>query len=64
MLCTLEGDWIDEIVGLKGVNADVAFIIAPEGEPKVELLCYKSPTGRVNTSQFRCEHYWTETHSA
>jgi len=41
----LEGDWIDDIVGLKGIVADVAFIIAPEGEPKVELLCYKSPLG-------------------
>ncbi|MEM7009612.1 MAG: VOC family protein [Thermodesulfobacteriota bacterium] len=41
----LEGDWIDDIVGLKGVNADVAFIIAPEGEPKIELLCYTSPIG-------------------
>lgn len=41
----LEGDWIDSIVGLKGVNADVAFIVAPEGEPKIELLCYKTPTG-------------------
>ena len=41
----LEGDWIDDIVGLKGVNADVAFIVAPEGDPKIELLCYKSPIG-------------------
>jgi catechol 2,3-dioxygenase-like lactoylglutathione lyase family enzyme len=41
----LEGEWIDSIVGLKGVNADVAFIIAPEGEPKIELLCYKTPIG-------------------
>ncbi len=41
----LEGDWIDSIVGLKGVDADVALIVAPEGEPKIELLCYKSPIG-------------------
>ena len=41
----LEGEWIESIVGLKGVVADVAFIVAPEGEPKVELLCYKSPIG-------------------
>jgi len=41
----LEGDWIDSIVGLKGVDADVAFIVAPAGEPKIELLCYKSPIG-------------------
>jgi catechol 2,3-dioxygenase-like lactoylglutathione lyase family enzyme len=41
----LEGDWIDSIVGLKGVVADVAFIVAPAGEPKIELLRYKSPIG-------------------
>jgi len=41
----LEGDWIDSIVGLKGVDADVAFIVAPAGEPKIELLCYNSPIG-------------------
>jgi catechol 2,3-dioxygenase-like lactoylglutathione lyase family enzyme len=41
----LEGDWVESIVGLKGVTADVAFIIAPAGEPRIELLCYKSPTG-------------------
>lgn len=41
----LEGGWIDSVAGLKGVNADVAFIVAPQGELKIELLCYKSPTG-------------------
>lgn len=41
----LEGDWIDSIVGLKGVKADVTFIVAPGGEPKIELLCYESPIG-------------------
>lgn len=41
----LEGDWVESIVGLKGVSADVAFIVAPTGEPRIELLCYKSPTG-------------------
>ena len=41
----LEGDWIDSIVGIKGVVADVVFIVAPAGEPKIELLCYKSPIG-------------------
>ncbi|MEQ9617877.1 MAG: VOC family protein [Deltaproteobacteria bacterium] len=43
----LEGDWIESIVGLKGVVADVAFIIAPAGEPRIELLCYKTPTGEA-----------------
>jgi glyoxylase I family protein len=41
----LEGDWIESIVGLKGVVADVAFIVAPAGEPRIELLCYKTPRG-------------------
>lgn len=43
----LEGDWIESIVGLKGVVADVAFIVAPAGEPRIELLCYKTPTGEA-----------------
>ncbi|MFI5322283.1 MAG: VOC family protein [Thermodesulfobacteriota bacterium] len=41
----LEGEWIESIVGLKGVVADVAFILAPSGEPRIELLCYKTPKG-------------------
>ncbi|HET7288986.1 MAG TPA: VOC family protein [Thermodesulfobacteriota bacterium] len=41
----LEGEWIESIVGLKGVIADVAFIVAPAGEPRIELLCYKIPRG-------------------
>lgn len=41
----LEGEWIDEIVGLTGVVANVSFIVAPEEEPKIELLCYKAPSG-------------------
>ncbi len=43
----LEGAWIDSIVGLKGVVADVAFIVAPAGEPRIELLCYKTPKGEA-----------------
>ena len=43
----LEGEWIEYIVGLKGVIADVAFILAPSGEPRIELLCYKTPKGEA-----------------
>ena len=42
---TLEGEWIDRIVGLKGVRGRVAYVVAPAGEPRVELLCYDSPAG-------------------
>lgn len=41
----LEGEWIDRIVGLKGVKGRVAYVVAPAGEPRIELLCYERPTG-------------------
>ena len=41
----LEGEWIDKIVGLKNVSADVAYIVASEGEPRIELLQYLRPVG-------------------
>ncbi len=41
----LEGEWIDRIVGLKGVKGQVAYVVAPAGEPRIELLHYESPTG-------------------
>jgi catechol 2,3-dioxygenase-like lactoylglutathione lyase family enzyme len=41
----LEGEWIDRIVGLKGVRGRVAYVVAPAGEPRIELLCYEHPTG-------------------
>lgn len=42
----LEGEWIDRIVGLKGVQGRVAYVVAPAGEPRIELLCYDAPCGR------------------
>lgn len=41
----LEGEWIDRIVGLRGVKARAAFIVAPAGEPRIELLEYTAPQG-------------------
>lgn len=41
----LEGEWIDHIVGLKGVKGRVAYVVAPAGEPRIELLCYEQPVG-------------------
>ena len=41
----LEGEWIESVVGLKGVEADVVYVVAPSGEPRLELLCYRSPRG-------------------
>jgi catechol 2,3-dioxygenase-like lactoylglutathione lyase family enzyme len=49
----LEGAWIDRIVGLGGVKARAAYIVAPAGEPRIELLEYEAPQGGLapETSQ-------------
>ncbi len=49
----LEGDWIDRIVGLQGVRARAAYVVAPAGEPRIELLCYESPKGEVLAANAR-----------
>jgi catechol 2,3-dioxygenase-like lactoylglutathione lyase family enzyme len=41
----LEGEWIEAIIGLKDVHANVVYVVAPAGEPRLELLCYASPGG-------------------
>lgn len=41
----LTGDWIETIVGLKGVVADVVFVQPLEGGPRIELIQYLSPQG-------------------
>lgn len=42
---TLSGEWIDRIVGLKRVKGRVAYVVAPDGEPRIELLHYEMPAG-------------------
>jgi catechol 2,3-dioxygenase-like lactoylglutathione lyase family enzyme len=41
---SISGDWIDEVVGLKGVEGDVVYLELPSG-PRIELIDYKAPTG-------------------
>ncbi|GMW00937.1 MAG: hypothetical protein AMXMBFR84_20740 [Candidatus Hydrogenedentota bacterium] len=41
----LEGAWIESIVGLKGVSADVVFVVPEGGEPRFELIQYHMPQG-------------------
>jgi catechol 2,3-dioxygenase-like lactoylglutathione lyase family enzyme len=41
----LAGEWIERIVGLKGVRAHAVFIEAPGGGPRIELLKYEAPAG-------------------
>ena len=41
----LEGKWIETIIGLETVKASVAYVVAPAGQPRLELLQYHSPIG-------------------
>jgi glyoxylase I family protein len=49
----LEGEWIDRIVGLRGVRGRVVYVVAPAGEPRIELLCYESPRGGAQADNSR-----------
>ena len=44
----MKGAWIEEIIGLKGVEGLVAFVELPGGGgPRIELLQYVTPAGVV-----------------
>ena len=43
----LEGEWIDDVIGIQGVKADVAYLVPPSGSPRVELLSFSSPPAKV-----------------
>ena len=40
---TVEGSWVDRIVGLNGVRADIAMMRAPDGHGRVELTRFHTP---------------------
>lgn len=41
----LSGDWIDAIVGLQGVSAEVVYVQPRGGGPRLELIKYHAPAG-------------------
>ena len=43
----MEGEWIEAIVGLKGVKGLVAFVEPPTGGIRIELLQYVAPAGKA-----------------
>jgi catechol 2,3-dioxygenase-like lactoylglutathione lyase family enzyme len=45
------GDLVDRIVGLEGVQSDFAFLRAPDGHGKVELVKFNSPPTADGDSQ-------------
>lgn len=40
----LEGEWLDQVVGLKGVKSTVVFLAAPDGQAGLELIKYHTPS--------------------
>src|SRR5207237_3037860 len=40
---TVEGPWVDSVVGLKGVRADIALMRTPDGHGKIELSKFHTP---------------------
>lgn len=41
----VEGDWVDRVVGLEGVRADIAMLETPDGHGRLELVKFHAPTG-------------------
>jgi catechol 2,3-dioxygenase-like lactoylglutathione lyase family enzyme len=40
---TVEGPWVDQIVGLKGTRSEIAMMVTPDGHSKLELTRFLSP---------------------
>jgi catechol 2,3-dioxygenase-like lactoylglutathione lyase family enzyme len=41
---SVEGAWVDRIVGLQGVRADIAVVRTPDGHSRLELSKFHAPT--------------------
>jgi catechol 2,3-dioxygenase-like lactoylglutathione lyase family enzyme len=42
----VEGRWVDRVVGLEGVGADVAMMQTPDGHGRLELTRFNSPSNQ------------------
>jgi len=43
---SVEGRWVDRVVGLEGVRADIAMMRTPDGNGRVELAKFHSPSNQ------------------
>ena len=43
---SVEGSWVDRIVGLEGVRNDAAMLQTPDGNGRLELIKFHSPPAR------------------
>jgi catechol 2,3-dioxygenase-like lactoylglutathione lyase family enzyme len=42
---SVEGGWVDRVVGLDGVRADIAMMQTPDGHGRLELSKFHAPSG-------------------
>jgi catechol 2,3-dioxygenase-like lactoylglutathione lyase family enzyme len=47
----VEGDWVDRVVGLQGVKAEIAMLQTPDGHGRVELAKFHSPSSQGGDPQ-------------
>jgi catechol 2,3-dioxygenase-like lactoylglutathione lyase family enzyme len=47
---SVEGDWVDRIVGLEGVRAELAMVKAPDGGGRLELVKFHAPSSPAGDS--------------
>ena len=43
---SVEGDWVDRIVGLEGIQAEIAMLETPDGHGRLELTKFHAPSGQ------------------
>src|SRR3954470_11157285 len=43
---SVEGRWVDRVVGLDGVRADIAMLQTPDGHGRLELAKFKTPSSQ------------------
>ena len=48
---SVEGSWVDRIVGLEGIQVDFAMMQTPDGDGKLELIEFQSPPAQVGDGQ-------------
>jgi catechol 2,3-dioxygenase-like lactoylglutathione lyase family enzyme len=41
----VQGDWVDRVVGLEGVRAEIAMLETPDGHGRIELAKFHAPAG-------------------
>jgi catechol 2,3-dioxygenase-like lactoylglutathione lyase family enzyme len=43
---SVEGGWVDRVVGLEGVRAEIAMLETPDGHGRLELSKFHAPSGQ------------------